>query len=158
MVVLVHGGMGGRAAARRHDRRDAVRLTRRRDVALTRPGGHPGLLHPDCQLVYLAVSLFRFEAKYVLAVQFLGHPRKRGPELARLLQLEVATARFVGEFAERAVRLAAHHSRAVEELAFEADGVDHHFLGARPLQHRVSPGLAGGVVTVGEYEDDAAPL
>src|SRR3954451_21511415 len=105
--------MGGRAAARRHARRDAVRLratarlTRCREEALPSPCRHPGLLHPDRELVHFAVRLLGFEAKHVLAVQLLCDPREGVPELARLLQLEVAAAGLVRELSQRAVRFTA---------------------------------------------------
>ena len=47
---------------------------------------------------------------------------------------------------------------AVEVVALEADRVDHHFFGARALDHRARAASARRVVAVGEHEHHAPSL
>ena len=82
---------------------------------------------------------------------------KVGAEIGRLLQLEVAAAGFVGQPPQSAVRLAAHHAHAVEELALESDRVDHHFFGAGAVDDHRPSDAARRVVAVGEHEITRRP-
>ena len=81
-----------------------------------------------------------------------------GASSAVFFELEVAAAGFVGHFTEPAIGLAPHHALAVEVIALEPDRVDHHFFGARAIDHAPEADPARGVVAVGEHENHAAPF
>ena len=108
--------------------------------------------------MHLAVELLGFEAEHVLAVELLRDARERRRQIGGFLQLEVAAAGFVGQLLQPAVGLAPHHPRAVEVFALESDRVDHHFFGARAIEHRARPTRLRRVVAVGEDQDHAPAL
>ena len=100
-------------------------------------------------------SMRRREAEHVLAVQFLGDAREGRGELARLGELEVPAAGLVGDLPQTPVGL----RPLTQNLALEADRVNHHFLGARAIDDLAQAAVAAArVVAVGEDEDHAAAV
>src|SRR5258708_20373908 len=93
------------------------------------------LLNFRRQLVHAVAELRRGEANHILAVQLLRDLRERWRELARLRELEVAAAGFVGHLAQTAVRFRTDLHLAVEVAALEADRIDHHLVPASPPHH-----------------------
>ena len=79
-------------------------LVGRREIALTRPHGHPRLRHPHFELVHLVVQRDRRKPNQVLTAQLLRHARERRREVRGLQQLEVAAAGFVRNLAQVARR------------------------------------------------------
>src|SRR4051812_17934768 len=73
------------------------------DIALACARQEPRPLDAYVELVHLAVEDFRREAEDVLAVQFLGDPCERGPELVLLLEQEEAAAGFLRQPLEAAI-------------------------------------------------------
>src|SRR4029079_8020179 len=123
--------------AARVDRSGLLRRSiRGGQIALPRPRRHSRLLYAYGELVYAVIELLRREAEHVLTVQLLRDAREGRREVAGFLQLEIAAAGFVRDPLQAAIRLAADHPLAVEVVALQADRVDHHVLGARPIDHR----------------------
>src|SRR5258708_124944 len=96
-----------------------------RHVTFPRPRSPSRLLHSYAELVHLAIQLLGLEPEYVLAVEFLGDPRKRRTEIGGFLEFEITAAGFVRELLQPAVRFASHHPRTVEIFALESDRIDH---------------------------------
>src|SRR6185436_4035774 len=76
-----------------------------RDVGPAGARDLAGLLHPQFELVLLAVERRRREPDRVEAVQLLRDAGKGGRELVGLLQLEVAAAGLLGDFLQRSIGL-----------------------------------------------------
>ena len=103
----------------------------------------------------LAVEDARREAQHVLPMEFVGDARERRVQVVGLLQLEPSAAGRIGQPADALVGV----RRDAEDVAFEADAVNHEILGLRALGDRVQRRkTAALVVAVREEQHDAPPI
>ena len=91
-------------------------------------------------------------------MEFLSHPGERRAQIVGVLQLEVPAAGLLRERPQTAVGPAAHPAHAVEVVALEPDGVDHHLFELGHLQHFAPADLALRVLAVGEHQHHLAAV
>ena len=89
-------------------------------------------------------------------MELLGNLGERRREIGALLELEISAAGFVRDLSKSAIGPRAYHSAVRPHvMALEPDRVNHHFLGARAIDHGAQPGFARRVVAIGEHQNHA---
>ncbi len=110
----------------------------------------PGLPDLDLELVELAVLDARCETDDILAVKRLRDRVNVGPRSSVSFSSKYPPLVSLAKRLEPAVRTAPHLSHTVEVVALEADGVDHHPVVPRLVQHLPPADRMLGVLAVGE--------
>ena len=133
-------------------------FVRRCDVTSSRPGVHSSLRQKNAQFVHRTVAPHRNETEHVLAVKFLSDPRERRAKLVGCMQFEVPSACLLRKFSQIPVRPTAYRPGTAEEIALEANRVDHHIVINRPVEDISPANVAAGVIPVRKDEDDSTTL